>query len=241
MLPRDQRREPDAADEADQVHLHARLVAVAAGEDDAGRRRRVGASSGPTVPSSSAFMSTRCLPASMAASVTWRAELDGAGDVDDDVDAVRRRTTASASSVTTAAPPAPPRARRRGRSSATTARGRPGLGVGAERPAPGGGRRPRRAPSRARVDDLVGQAAAHEAGADHGRPGRGRPSAWRRREQGVDEDHAGASSAPGLPSSGQTASLSRDHRDRQRPGDAERRVVVPEAALGPGVYGSLTW
>ncbi len=63
MLPRDQRRaRPMPLHEADEVHLHARLVAVGAGEDDAGLRRRGRASSGPTVPSSSAFIVTTCLP-----------------------------------------------------------------------------------------------------------------------------------------------------------------------------------
>ena len=56
------------------------------------------------VPSSSAFISTTCLPCSIASSVTCARELDRAGDLDDRVDAAGRGTASSASSVTAGLP-----------------------------------------------------------------------------------------------------------------------------------------
>ena len=87
----DQRTQADAADEADQVHLHARLVAVAAGEHDAGGLARARPSIGPTVPSTSAFIRTTCLPCSIARQTPVAAVLDRARGLDDRVDLGRGR------------------------------------------------------------------------------------------------------------------------------------------------------
>ena len=98
-------------DEAVEVHLHARLVAVRVREDDA-RPRRV-LRIGPTVPSSSAFIRTcACRPGSRRDRVC--ALLDRPGDLDHRIDDSaahdrrivrdRRAATATASASSSAVP-----------------------------------------------------------------------------------------------------------------------------------------
>ena len=94
-----------------------------------------------------------------------------------------------------------------------------------------------------RIDDLVGDAARHEAGADHADPDRAAfrralaPAALStmimpRRPAAADQmPHAGSAPWKAGSKSGQAAVLGGDLVRRDRPGDAERRVVEAQPAL----------
>ena len=79
----------DALHEPVEVHDHAGLVAVDIGEDDAGFDRRLTLSIGPTVPSSSAFISDDVLAVLDAGEDGRQGILDRACHLEQHVDAVR--------------------------------------------------------------------------------------------------------------------------------------------------------
>ena len=199
-----QRGDPEAADEAEEVALHAR----------AGRRRswcrprrprppstlRIG----PTVPSSSGFMTTTCLPCSMARSTTLGAVLDRAGHLEDAVDPLRVAQDERVLGV--GGHPAAHRLAQRGDAVDGDRTLDPGVledAAGLVRMAVRDGDELH--PARG-VEDLVGHALGHEARADHGEADRlARRLALA--ERLVDHDHR-ATSVPAGWKSGHEASFS---------------------------------